>query len=147
MAFTGLHPFLTSDIVPHEFKILKLNVKIQFSSGHKFLNTGITVIRFTLGIRVSATAYLAWVALLLAYIVIHNIVQFGNEFPPNISFWSLFVVWNTLAFVRNERNSRSLRRTRRKLHLVFSIDRPNGLERNRKVVFLDVSRSKDLWVR
>ena len=59
MAFTGLHPFLTSDIVQHELKILKLNAKIQFSSGHKFLNTGITVIRFTLGIRVSATAYLA----------------------------------------------------------------------------------------
>ena len=56
---TGLHPFLTSDMIQHEFKILKLNAKIQFSSGHKFLTTGSTVISFTLGICVSATAYLA----------------------------------------------------------------------------------------
>ena len=73
-------------MVQHEFKILKLNAKIQFSSGHKFLNTGITVICLTLGIRVSATAYLAWVTLLLAYIVIHNMVQFGNGFLQNIFF-------------------------------------------------------------
>ena len=26
---TGLHPFLTSDMVQHEFKILKLNAKIH----------------------------------------------------------------------------------------------------------------------
>ena len=57
--YTGLHPFLTSDMDQHEFTILKLNAKIQFSSGHKFLNTGITVVRFALGIGVSATAYLA----------------------------------------------------------------------------------------
>ena len=106
MAFTGPHPFLTSDIVQHEFKILKLNAKIQFSSGHKFLNTGITVIRFF------SSCILSIGNLLLAYIVIHIILQFGNEFPQNIFFWGLFVVWNTLAFVRNERNSRSSRRTR-----------------------------------
>ena len=109
--------------------------KYTVSSGHKFLNTGITVIRFTLGIRVSATAYLAWVTLLLVYIFIHNMVQFGNEFPQNISFWSLFVGRNTLAFVRNERNSRSSRRTRCELYQFWCIDRPNGLERSREVVF------------
>ena len=47
----------------------------------------------------------------------------------------LFVGWNTLAFVRNERNSRSSRRTRRELYQFSCIDRPNGLERSRKVVF------------
>ena len=58
-------------------------------------------------------------------------VQFGNEFPQFI----LVVGWNTLAFVRNERNSRSSRRTRRELYQFSCIDRPNGLERSRKVVF------------
>ena len=62
--------------------------KYTVSSGHTFLNTGITVIRFTLGIRVSATAYLALVTLLLVYIFIHNMVQFGNKFPQNI-----FICW------------------------------------------------------
>ena len=86
--------------------------KYIVSSGHKFLNTGITVIRFTPGIWVSATAYFAWVTLLLVYIFIPNVVQFGKEFPQNISFWSLFVGRNTLAIVQNERNMRSSRRTR-----------------------------------
>ena len=62
--------------------------KYIVSSGHEFLNTGITVIRFTLGIRVSATAYLAWVTLLLVFILIHNMVQFGNKFPQDI-----FICW------------------------------------------------------
>ena len=64
-------------------------------------------------------------------------VQFGNEFPQNISFlkFFFFVGQNTLAFVRNERNSRSSRRTRREIYQFSCIDRPNGLERSRKVVF------------
>ena len=36
-------------MVQHEFTILKLNAKYIVSSGHKFLNTGITVIRFYTG--------------------------------------------------------------------------------------------------
>ena len=59
--------------------------KYMVSSGRKyFLNTCITVIRFTPGIRVSATAYLAWVTLLLIYICIQNMVWFGKEFPWNM---------------------------------------------------------------
>ena len=54
----------------------------------------------------------------------------------------LFVGWNTLAFVRNERNSRSSRRTRRELYQFSCIDRPTGLERSRKVVFWTVPGAK-----
>ena len=102
--------------------------KYIVSSGHEFLNTGITVIRSTLGIRVSATAYLAWVTLLPVYIIWYNL-------ETNFHKIFLFVGWNTLAFVRNEWNSHSSRRTRRELYQFSCIDRPNGLERSRKVVF------------
>ena len=58
MAYHRSSSVLTSDMVQHEFTILKLNAKYIVSSGHKYLNTGITVIRFIVGVCVSATAYI-----------------------------------------------------------------------------------------
>ena len=54
--------------------------KYTVSSGHRFLNTGITVIRFTLGIRVSATCILS-MSNLTAGIHIHT--QYGTIWKRN----------------------------------------------------------------
>ena len=108
--------------------------KYIVSSGHKFLNTGITVIRFTLGIRVSATAYLAWVTLLLVYIFIHNMVQFGTNFHKIFPF-EVYLLVGTLWHLYKTSEIRVVCGELGANPTSFSMDRPNGLERSRKVVF------------